>query len=254
MSDTVIYKRWWGMFRGMKMPVVTAVCFLFLISSCSGEGEYGTKISTEEQESEYSSVYAQVIEFSGFSNKEYQSELNMQISEGIEKSVNEFDDVARESSSLLPPGVKSIMKITQNVKRNSGGIISFIEEGYIYLGGAHGNTMWTPRTIDLRMENPHILEFNELFTDERYIGKINNLIDELIKENPEKYSELWAEPHITEDFKTQFYLNDEELVIFFPPYELSYYAKGFVEFPIRFNDLTGWIKEEYLKEEKVPYA
>ena len=75
MSDTVIYKRWRGMFRGMKMPVVTAVCFLFLISSCSGEGEYGTKISTEEQESEYSSVYAQVIEFSGFSNKEYQGFL-----------------------------------------------------------------------------------------------------------------------------------------------------------------------------------
>ena len=233
-------------FEKLMLTIITLVIFL---AACSQKGEYDFKIFTEEQESEYSSVYAEVIEFSEFKDKEFQSEINMQISEGIKDSIKEFDVVAQESAELLPKGVKSVTKITQNIKRNKGEIISFIEEGYIYLGGAHGNTVWTPRTLDLRMESPHILSLSELFIDQRYIEKINNLIDKLVKENPDKYSELWAEPHIDSNFQINFYLTEEELVIFFHPYELSYYAKGFIEFPIRLNDLSGWIKEEYLKKD-----
>lgn len=248
MSYSVTVSRSGGTLTYMKIGIVSVFCIFILLCSCSSGGDYGVRISSEEQESEYSTVYAEVIEFDGFRNKEYQSELNMQVREGIENSISQFDAIAQESISSMPPGVKSIMKITQNVKRNKGGVISFIEEGYIYLGGAHGNTVWTPRTVDLRMDKPHILELSELFIDERYIEKINNLIDDLVKENPEKYSELWAEPYIDEDFNTQFYLTEEELVIFFPPYELSYYAKGFIEFPLRLSDLSGWIKTEYLNQ------
>ena len=41
---------------------------------------------------------------------------------------------------------------------------------------------------------------------------------------------------------------DEDLVIFFSPYELSYYAKGFIEFPVRMTELNGILKEEYRAE------
>ena len=67
----------------------------------------------------------------------------------------------------------------------------------------------------------------------------------MIEENPDIYSELWEEPHITADNKNRFYMTDTELVIFFPPYELSYYAKGFVEFKIPLEELYDILDERY---------
>ena len=100
-------------------------------------------------------------------------------------------------------------------------------------------------TFDALSEQPKLLELKDLFSDEGYIETINRMIDELVAEKPEEYSGLWAEPHITEETQRQFYLTDEELVIFFPPYELSYYARGFVEFPLRLTELNGKLKEEF---------
>lgn len=228
----------------MKRLVALSLSVILIISAC-GNGGYGVTIKKEEQATDYSTVYAEVIEFSGFENKEYESELNMSICNDIESAISEFDEMAQEASAVLPEGIKSDMHITQELKRNSGGIISFVEVHYLYLGGAHGNTMWYPRTINVRSENPHNLELFELFNDDGYLETINRLIAELAAANPDKYNELWAEPVVTKENENQFYLTDNELVIFFPPYVLSYYAKGFIEFPIRLADLSAILKEEY---------
>ena len=45
--------------------------------------------------------------------------------------------------------------------------------------------------------------------------------------------------------QTDFYIQDDDLVIFFQPYDLSYYARGFVEFRLDLEDLSGYMKEEY---------
>lgn len=218
---------------------------ILVISGCAAKDGYRTAISKEEYETDYSTVYAEIIGFNGFSNKEYQSELNLSIQDGVEGTIKKFDSLALEAKEDMPPGVKSALHLTQDVKRNKNGIISFIEEQYIYLGGAHGNTSWYPRTIDTRMEEPHILELSELFADDSYIDELNRNIELLIEKNPEKYGELWAEPYVTEDTQGMFYLTDEDLVIFFPPYELSYYAKGFIEFPVRLTEISGFLKPEY---------
>ena len=164
----------------MKKRMAAALFAVFILCGCSGDGEYKTKIKKEELESDYSTVYAEIIEFGGFENSEYLSELNMSVMKEVEDSISEFDSLSLESVPSLPAGVKTALHITQHIKRNKGGIISFIEENYTYLGGAHGNTMWIVRTVDARSLSPHNLELSELFTDESYIEKINNLIDKLV--------------------------------------------------------------------------
>lgn len=226
----------------MKKGCAAALAAL-LAAGCAAGGGFSAVITKEEQETDYSAVYAEIISFGGLSNKEYESELNSGIEELVRGAIAEFDSLAQEAAQSLPAGVKSDLRITQDVKRNSGGIVSFVTEQYTYLGGAHGNTVRYPETIDTRSENPHNLELSELFTDDSYIERINNLIAAEVKAEPEKYGELWAEPVITET--TKYYLTDEELVIWFPPYELSYYAKGFIEFPIGLEDISGFLKEEY---------
>lgn len=230
-SVRIIMKRLWVLF------------VMIIVSGCTPKDGYRTKISKEEYETDYSTVYAEIIEFDGFSNREYQSELNLSIQKEVGEAIKKFDSLAQEGAADMPKGIKSALYLTQNVKRNKIGLISFVEEEYVYLGGAHGLTSWNPKTIDTEAENPHVLELSELFVDEGYINEINRNIDLLIEKEPEKYSELWADPHINGD--ADFYLTDEDLVIFYPPYELSYYAKGFIEFPIRLSVISGYLKPEY---------
>ena len=52
-------------------------------------------------------------------------------------------------------------------------------------------------------------------------------------------------PIPVEEHQTDFYIQDDDLVIFFQPYDLSYYARGFVEFRLDLEDLSGYMKEGY---------
>lgn len=231
---SIVYKR---LVAG-GLAIILSGCTLF------SDG-YSAKIQKEEQESDYSSVYAEIIEFDGFKNKEYESELNMSVREDVEKAIKSFDSLALEAKESLPKGVKSALSITQKVKRNTTDIISFITEVYTYTGGAHGSTEWAPVTVDVTSENPHNLKLSELFSDKDYIAKLNAVIAKMVEENPEKYGELWARPEITEENKNRFYMTDTDLVIFFPPYELSYYAKGFIEFAIPYDRLNPILNDRY---------
>lgn len=231
---SIVYKR---LVAG-GLAIILSGCTIF-------NDSYGVKIHKEEQETDYSSVYAEVIEFDGFKNREYESQLNLSIEDDVTRAIKGFDALALEAKETLPKGVKSALNITQKVKRNTTDIISFITEIYTYTGGAHGTTVWEPKTIDVTSENPHNLKLSELFSDKEYLSKLNAIIQGMVKEDSEKYGELWAKPEVTAENENRFYMTDTELVIFFPPYELSYYAKGFIEFPIPLDELNPILKERY---------
>lgn len=231
--------------KKLKHSCAIITASVLFLSGCSGNGIYSSRILVEEQETDYSSVYAEIIEFTSLPDKEFRSEINETVSNDVRSAIGEFDKLSADAVQTLPPGVKTTLNISQRIKRQSGGIISFITENYTYLGGAHGTTAWLPYTFDALSDEPKLLELKDLFSDDGYIETINRMIDELVAEKPEEYSELWAEPHITDEDQRQFYMTDDDLVIFFPPYELSYYARGFVEFPLRLTELNGKLKEEF---------
>lgn len=233
----------------MRKCLTVISIFAIFISGCSTNGGYKVDIHKEEQETSYSTVYAEVLEFDKMPNKEYQSELNMSLREEAADAIGGFDLIAQEAQDTLPAGVKSSLYITQRIKRNSGGILSFITENYMYTGGAHGMTSWKPQTINTLEDKPHNLEPGELFSTEDYTETINKIIEKMVKDNPDKYSELWAKPKITEENKDRFYLTDSEFVVYFPPYELSYYAKGFIDFPIPFTELNPILNEPYRQKD-----
>lgn len=226
---------------GMTLKKVLAGILSLTLMGCSFNNGYSVSVKQEEQETDYSSVYAEILEFRGIKNKEYQSQLNLSISDNIEDAIYQFDSIAQEAQETLPEGVKSSLYISQKVKRNTTDFVSFVTENYIFTGGAHGTTSWYPRTINVTAENPHDLTLGELFTIDDYLDKINAIIKQKVEDNPDIYSELWEEPIVTKDNENRFYLTDDSLVIYFPPYELSYYAKGFIEFPIELKDLSPYL-------------
>ena len=75
--------------------------------------------------------------------------------------------------------------------------------------------------------------------------ELDRLIEQEVTDHPDEYSDLWEKPQIKESNQRDFYVTQQGLVIFYQPYDLSYYARGFVEFTIDYADISGYLKEEY---------
>ena len=223
----------------MKKLLINFSSLILIVGSSSSE-QAKMKISASEFESDISSVYAESAEFSGLPDQEFEQNINNKIAEDVKGALISFDTMVSESSDDLRMGNRCVLEIKQLLKYNAKNFISLIEEHYVYTGGAHGSTMHYPRNIDTL--NNKILCLEDLFAD-GYEKELNRIIRTITESDKEKYSDLWEQPLIDKD--SAFYISDENLVIFFQPYELSYYAKGFIEFPIKLTEIEGFLKEEY---------
>ena len=170
-------------------------------------------------------MYAETVKFSGMKNSEFEKNINAQIQRSIDSDLVAFDSKAQECKDNLQMGNKCVMEIGWEETYNKNDFISVVEEKYIYTGGARGTTVHIPVNIDVSGEKE--VKLADLFADS------------------EEYKDLWAKPEIKQEHQTDFYIQDDDLVIFFQPYDLSYYARGFVEFRLDLEDLSGYMKEEY---------
>ncbi|MGN0148919.1 MAG: DUF3298 and DUF4163 domain-containing protein [Clostridia bacterium] len=226
----------------MKRLILILGVFL-LLYGCAPYRSAHFMITPKQYETDFSSVEAEELSFSGMENTDFQTELNTKLSDELSSSLINFDSLAQENSSNVTMGNKSVFNNKWEEKYNKNNFISLINEEYIYLGGAHGSTAWYPLNIDTAAGKT--LTLDDLFSDPGYKDTLNRMINELIEKNPDEYKDLWEKPEIKESNQKDFYILDNKLVIFYQPYDLSYYARGFVEFPLKLEELSGHLKEEY---------
>ncbi len=166
------------------------------------------------------------------------SVFNDELEEWIENFTNRANQIKVPGSSL------PCLQVRHTVKNNNGKLLSIITEKYVYLTGLHGNTWVSAKNFDVKEDK--ILMLSDLFTDKEYTSILTERMEELIESNPNVYHDLWEQPVIDKDREDKFYIDKKNLVIFYEPYELSYYARGVVEFPIPLEKIRGYIKAEYL--------
>lgn len=107
-----------------------------------------------------------------------------------------------------------------------------------------GERIWrSSKNMDLSLGK--VLVLSDLFSDNEYVDFLNARIDDVLNNDSENYGELWKRPRIEKRSQTDFYIKKGYLVLYYQPYDLSYYAKGVVELPIEITDLRGYMKEEY---------
>lgn len=215
---------------------------LICLCGCSAE-TIKTEKNVREYETDFSTVRAEIIKICGGTEDEFINQINSDIEQVVESDLIAFDSKAQESEQKQRMGNKCLLDISWDIKYNSHDFLSTVEEKYVYTGGAHGSTMRIPRNIDMAAKRE--IKLADLFAEDGYANTLNRFIAELIQENPDEYKELWAKAEIKDSHQTDFYINDGNLVIFFQPYDLSYYARGFVEFPIPLKELSGYMKEEF---------
>ncbi len=220
-----------------------SLAIILLLCGCSIHNAAQIEINSKQYETDISTVDAENIRFSGIKDTEFQTDLNKQLDDELASSLVAFESAAQDASPNLTMGNKAVFNNKWHEKYNKNNFISMINEEYTYLGGAHGSTAW--RALNVDTVKNKTLTLSDLFADSGYKETLNRMISELVLEKPDEYKDLWAKPELKDSHQNDFYIEDGNLVIYFQPYDLSYYARGFVEFPLKLEELSGYLNAEY---------
>lgn len=223
--------------------ILAAVLTAAVLCGCSmSKDTAAISIEKVEYETDTSTVYVERPTFSFMKNKELMGELNDAYEAETDSALVAFDTKTLEAPELAG-GNKYVFEIHQDIKYNGNDFISIVSEDYEYTGGAHGSTVRLAKNVDTL--TGITLTLADLFEDNAYKSTLDRMILEAVENNPDEYSDLWEKPQIKDSNQTDFYISEQGLVVFYQPYDLSYYARGFVEFTFPFDEISGYMKEEY---------
>ena len=159
--------------------------------------------------------------------------INKKINDDILPKVNEAEKTATEYYGGLnaeKPSFPFEINSTYSVTLNNELLISLYNDYYEFLGGAHGATTRTSYTIDKELEK--IVDLKDLFKEGYdYKTVINNEIKKQIAKEPYKYFEP-ADKFKGISDNQSYYVDKNNLIIYYQQYEIAPYVSGIPEFTI----------------------
>lgn len=162
--------------------------------------------------------------------------INNKIRDDIEPKVADAQISADEYSKSLggkAPSFPYEVRSTYVITKKNNSMISLYNNYYEFLGGAHGNTIRTSYTIDVLEEK--LLNIKDLFVEGYdYKGEINKEISKQIESNKENYFDEGKDFTGISD-NQEFYIEGNDLVIYYQLYEIAPYVFGIPEFKIDLN-------------------
>ena len=180
-------------------------------------------------------------------NKEIEKYINDEIRNNIMKFYNEAQTQAKEYQKDLPDiDNKFVANVDFEVKKNSDNMLSILIKYYKYSGGAHGYYENVAYNVDVK--EGKIIELKDLFNkDYDYKKVLNNeiryQIENLIKKDSQNKG-IYEFSGIKENQK--FYIQDDDVVVYFDLYDIAPYAAGIPEFHINKKIIDHILKEEYI--------
>lgn len=145
--------------------------------------------------------------------------------------------------------------VSRGIARHDGNIISLLSLTTVYSGGSNSYTTQTAFNLDMNQLKTLVLED---VVEPEGCGKLYEL---LLQKVEEKFASLGQSGALADHYKTilsdavtygrmtpYWYFNDQGLVIFFNPYELTPYAAGIVKIELSYSSLIGILKESYYPE------
>lgn len=187
-------------------------------------------------------VEAVVPVFSGMRDEDFQRELNEEF-KAIYENAEENINTAYEENKNTGYEYSAYYNYSFSITDDSAGVLSILAYDDYYTGGAHGFP--NRYGINIAFNKSVVLELSDLFKPEKdYEQKLLGEMKAIQKlSSTQEYVDV---TEVTELSSASFYFKDGNLVIFYQPYELSSFARGFVEFRIPLENLSDYLKDEYM--------
>lgn len=214
------------------------IAALFLLSLCV-LASCGKGVRIENTDKSYSTdtifVDAKIPKIVGLGSESFAESVNNEYEEVLEDLLEDFSENARET------GDKSTFTVQTTEHYNKNGFFSVVTEVNSCTRNTHKMCRRIAKNIDTRLCKE--VSLSDLFEGDSYIDMINARLSEAVEAGGEKFSGLWEKPKLSQN--QDFYIDESSLVLYYPPYELSYFERGYVEIPLALEDMSGYLKPAY---------
>ena len=215
------------------IKIGASAIMLVLLCGC------GKSVKIDTLDKSYSSetivANVKIPQLKGLASNDLEISINDEIAAVTSELLDKFQEAAMQT------GDQSLFDMTTSECFNKNGFLSFVTDYEYFARKAHKNNFRIVKNIDTKACTE--LSLSDIFDDDGYIDAINTLLADSVSAEPEKYADLWAKPKIMQN--QGFYIDGKNLVLFYPPYELSYYERGFVEIPVPLEELFTYMKPQY---------
>ena len=179
---------------------------------------------------DYLDVKVSVPQIKKWANEEARLKINSLLSDNTEEWINRTKKVVEEFLKDYPVPNQPYILATEYEVTDINRAISFYIDYYQYTGGAHGSTTKVSYTLD--KESGENLKLNDLFKENyNYKSIVDNCVKKQIDKNKDFYfTGSDGFQGINED--TEFYIKDDDLIIYYQSYEIAPYATGLPEFKV----------------------
>lgn len=184
------------------------------------------------EKNSYLTIDVIIPQINGLNDKNVEKVINRQILDFTTMWINDVKEIANEyygsTNNVQPRFPYQLM--SKYIIKNQNKILSFYIDYYQFTGGAHGITNRVNYNIDINTGKELLLK--DLFRDgDRYKDIINNEIENNISKNIDSYFQ------VKEGFNgikenQRYFIDRENIVIYFGQYEIAPYASGMPEFKI----------------------
>ncbi len=185
----------------------------------------------------------EIPQFYNMKNSDLQNELNAYFLNDKEMAIEYLNEQLAEMQSS---DYRYSLSEDRNfsVIRDKSGLLSLLYMGYSYSGGAHGMPFMIGMNIDFNESK--LLNFADIFVEGKdYEKELLQIINNELKNKPDVYADLF-EPTITElPGDNGFYFMEDNLIVYYTPYEIGPYSMGFVDFKIPLAKLGNFLKPQY---------
>lgn len=175
----------------------------------------------------------------------------------VDYQISMFKEEISEISSIYLEGdhtpfsllVKEFY-LSDSLLYNKNGIVSIGLNNYEYSGGAHGTSIFSCRSYDLKNHSP--ISPSTLFQDPKAQGILDAIEDQILADyGVESIKELQESNGIFSltgsevVMSNEFYFSEKGITFYYNPYEIAAYAYGSTEVTVPYSVLAPYFRSQY---------
>ncbi|HYE12633.1 MAG TPA: DUF3298 and DUF4163 domain-containing protein, partial [Patescibacteria group bacterium] len=196
------------------------------------ENSFAISTKKENSETQTLKLTLQYPELKGLENADVQNKLNSLFARlAAEAKARGYEIEQYIGQDEITRHIKAEVYFDYQVKYNQNDMLSVAVLDYQYSGGAHGGTVQSSYTFDLKTGREY--EIKDLFKEgSDYISMISS---EVKKQMEEREMTVLLAPFNSINVDQDFYLSNNAVVVYFQQYEYLPYSYGIPEFAVDFS-------------------